>query len=182
MNKWKNYLQITKPMIMFCIVLILVILMGCSKEDKNKFSLNVNKNDSFQKTLIDGNDEKKYIEEVKKENYFNGNDEKKYIGNDEKNEKNDLIEEDIRNTYYGKYNLHGQDVLGTFEVTRNSIIFIPDDGNSKEVIHFYGIKNIDRFDHPNGKVDLVFQYDGNEKLIKNVSDEMFTNILLYTTK
>lgn len=174
MNKWKNYLQITKPMIVFCIVLILVILMGCSKGDNKKMSLNVNKSEDSKKILIDNIEDRKNIEEIRHDNYERPN----YIERDEKKE----VFEDIRNTYYGKYSVDGEEVLGNFEVTRNSIIFLPDSGHSREVIHFSGIKNIDRMDHPNGKVDLLFEYEGNEKLIKNVSDEMFTNILLYTTK
>lgn len=179
MNKERGYLQITKPIMVFCIILILLILVSCSKNTKDQISLNVNKNTTQQKTLVDNSFNKENNISEDKRDCFNKKDEiNKYFENENREE--DLS--NIRNTYYGKYNFDGEDIFGNFEVTRNSIIFTPDNGNSKEIIHFSGIKNIDRVEYPNGKVDLLFQYDGYEKLVKNVSDEMFSDVLLYTTK
>ena len=61
-------------------------------------------------------------------------------------------------------------------------MFTPDNGGSREVIYLTEIRNIDRYDHPNGNIDLSLQFDNYEKIIKNVSDSMFSDILLYTTK
>lgn len=180
MNKGRDHLQITKSVLISCIILILVILMSCSKSENDKVSLNVNKNNISQKTLIDKSvksiDEKNGVQVQTFDNNNNGV--SKYFESD--NSFNDLS--NIKNTYYGKYDLHGEEVFGSFEVTRNSVIFTPDDGNSKEIIHFSGIRNIDRREYPSGKIDLLFQYDGYEKIIKNVSDEMFSDVILYTTK
>ena len=183
MNKERNHLQITKPILIFCIILILFILMSCSKSENDKVSLNVNKNNTSQKTLIDkavtSIDEQNEVQvQTFDKNNKNNNEVSKYFESD--NRFDDLS--NIKNTYYGKYNLHGEEVFGSFEVTRNSVIFTPDDGNSKEIIHFSGIRNIDRREYPSGKIDLLFQYDGHEKIIKNVSDEMFSDVLLYKTK
>lgn len=188
MNKQRDKLGITKPILLFCIIiLMLLVLMSCSKGDNKKAALNVNKSSIVDKTFSDG------FNKTKEDNTYENREEKvkkiekieeekvdisKYIGN----EKNNGDSSNFKNKYYGKYNLDGNDVLGNFEVSRNSIVFTPDNGHSKEVIHFSGIKNIDRFEHPNGKVDLTIEYGGEDKIIKNVSDEMFTNILLYTTK
>lgn len=176
MNKEREYSQITKPILVFCIILILLIFVSCSSNKKDQISLNVNKSTTQQKTSVDNNSNN--ISSGNKDNFNKKDEVHKYFENE--SYKEDLS--NIRNTYYGKYNFDGEDILGNFEVTRNSIIFTPDNGNSKEVIHFSGIKNIDRVEYPNGKVDLLFQYDGYEKLIKNVNDEMFSDVLLYTTK
>lgn len=176
MNRKRDYLEITKPILVFCIILILVILVSCTDGKKDQISLNVNKSNSQQKTLVDN--KTNIISEIDKNEFIENEKVHKYFENEQVKE--DLS--NIRNTYYGKYNFDGDDILGNFEVTRNSIVFTPDNGNSKEIIHFSGIRNIDRVEYPNGKVDLLFQYDGYEKLIKNVSDEMFSDVLLYTTK
>lgn len=184
MNEGKSYQKITKPILVFCIILILFILVSCSKKS-NEVNLNVNKTTVSEKTLSDKSSSnlskgKKGIKES--EGVINSNDFEtiEYEETQNKNILRDLS--NIKNTYYGKYDFDGEDVLGNFEVTRNSIVFTPDNGYSKEVIHFSGIKNIDRVEYPNGKVDLHLQYDGYEKVIRNVSDEMFSDVLLYTTK
>lgn len=182
MNKRRNYLPITKPILIFCIILILFVLVSCGKNQENKTALNVNKINSAEKTFADDN-RSNIKENLVDENY--GEDIDKISKAKEKNFENKNTEfnfSDIKNTYYGKYNLNNEDVLGNFEITRNSIIFTPDDGNSKEIIHFSGMKNIERVEHPSGKIDLFLQYDGYEKVIKNVSNEMFSEVLLYTAK
>lgn len=190
MDKGKSYQKITKPILVFCIILILFILVSCSKKS-NEVNLNVNKTTVSEKTLSDkssfnfskGSKETKGTN--KREEAINSNDFETFetIEYEETQNKNILRDlSNIKNTYYGKYDFDGEDVLGNFEVTRNSIVFTPDNGYSKEVIHFSGIRNIDRVEYPNGKVDLHLQYDGYEKVIRNVSDEMFSDVLLYTTK
>lgn len=186
MNREKERLKITKPIVVFCLALVLIILMSCSKSSPSKNAVNVNKNHAtkivssehkqeeinFENTVTENRSDNNYsqdktFEDIKKSEY--SFDESEDLSN-------------VKNTYYGKYNLHGEDVLGTFEVTRNSIVFTPDNGHSKEVIHFSGMKNVDRVEYPNGKVDLSLEFDGYEKVIKNVNDAMFSDILLYTTK
>ena len=189
MNKQRNKLEITRPIVVFCVaILALLVLMSCSKEGDKKATLNVNKSSIVDKTFTDGGSRKKNvdtynkqeekiekIEPIKQEQMEKVNI-NKYINS------GNSYEDNMKSQYYGKYNLDGEEVLGNFEVTRNSIVFTPDNGHSKEVIHFSGIKNIDRFEHPNGKVDLTIEYGGEDRVIRNVSDEMFSDILLYTTK
>lgn len=189
MNKPKNKLEITRPILVFCIILLsLVFLMSCSKDENKKSALKVNKSSIVDKTFTDSgnsNQNNTYSKEPKVEkieniDFLNMDEEKVDINKYIQNEKNTI--EDIKNNYYGKYNIDGEEVLGNFEVSRNSIIFTPDNGHSKEVIHFSAIRNIDRFEHPNGQVDLTIEYAGEDKVIRNVSDEMFSDILLYTSK
>ncbi len=187
MNRDKERLGITKPILIFCLTLVLLLLMSCSKSSPTKNAVNVNKNHATKKVSLEEKQEEINFDNVRKENDFENNFSQNKSFEDIKSESKysfDSSEDlsNIKNTYYGKYNLHGEDVLGSFEVTRNSIVFTPDNGHSKEVIHFLGIKNIDRIEYPNGKVDLLLQFDGHEKVIKNVNDAMFSDILLYTTK
>lgn len=191
MNKEKDRIGISKPILVFCIILVLVLLMSCSKEKPSRNAVNVNKSHTTKKVLIDKNSSEKNEKEINSNkiddnsefNYFQ---DKTYENKSHSNyitpsnDSEDLS--NIRNTYYGKYEIHGEEVLGNFEVTRNSIIFTPDNGHSKEVIHFSGMKNIDKVDYPNGKIDLSLEFDGYEKTIKNVSESMFSDVLLYTTK
>lgn len=182
MNNGRNSFNITRPVIVFCMVLILIIMVSCTK------SANV---DKFESALSSVNDKKTFENynrdtENPSRNSYDNRDKIKDRGESstyiEAKEFKDEDLANIKNTYYGKYNLDGVDILGNFEVTRNSIVFTPDNGYSKEVIHLTEIKNIDRYDHPNGKIDLSLQFDNYEKVIKNVSDSMFSDILLYTTK
>lgn len=181
MNNGRNPLNITKPIIVFCMVLILIIFVSCSR------SANADKLESALTNVSDKSFVENYNKDTKTNTSTNSYERKESVGKKEENytyEKNFKSEDlaNIKNTYYGKYNLDGVDVLGSFEVTRNSIVFTPDNGYSREVIHLTEIKNIDRYDHPNGKIDLSLQFDNYEKVIKNVSDSMFSDILLYTTK
>ena len=167
MNSGKNNSSITKSVLVICIILILFIMMSCSNSNVGNYPLNVNKTEDTLKELdipINVNEDKTKTQQQeykndKTENFF-----------------------DMNNTYYGKYKVDEEDVFGDFEITRNSIIFTPNNGASKEIIHFSGIRDIERYDYPNGKIDLILRFDGNEKVIKNVSAEMFSDVLLYTTK
>lgn len=180
MKKPENPLNITKPILISCLVLILLILVSCGKDNISNAE-RVSKVSFNEKTLVDRREgtsesDNKYIETEKlKDKGYKG-----LYSVDNNDTYDDLS--NIKNTYYGKYILEGEEVLGNFEVTRNSIVFVPDNGHSTEVIHFSGIKNIDRVDHPNGMVDVILQFSNNEKVIKNVNGRMFSDILLYTTK
>lgn len=179
MNKGKNPFNITKPILVFCMILLFIIMVSCNKSDNNANANNVNRkiNESTFVEKSSNVNNKSKAQQPTKEVNFNLENNDKYI--------DDINREDlsnIKNTYYGKYSVDGKEVLGNFEVSRNSIVFTPDNGYDKEIIHFNGIRNIDRRDHPNGKIDLSLQFDGYEKVIKNVSDTMFSDILLYTTK
>ncbi len=165
MKNQKDPLAITKPILISCIVLILLILVSCSSNDKKTEKVsNISIN---EKALVDKGPilPKDNVKKEKEVTYPKDED----LSN-------------IKNTYYGKFVEGDNEVFGNFEVTRNSILFTPDNGNDKEIIHFNGMKNINRVDHPNGKVDLILEFDGYDKVIKNVSDYMFSDILLYTTK
>ncbi len=186
MNKEKNEIGISKSILVFCIILVLVLLMSCSKNQPSKNAINVNKNHATKKVLIEKDEKQKNVKETDDNVEFNYFEDKT---SENKNHHNYITppsnSEDlsnIKNTYYGKYNIHGEEVLGNFEITRNCIIFTPDNGHSKEVIHFSGMKNVDKIDYPNGKIDLSLEFDGHEKVIKNVSESMFSDVLLYTTK
>ncbi len=189
MNNDRNPFDITKPIIVFCMVLILIILVSCSKRanaDKFESALSSVNDKSFVDNYYKDKDKNTDTKTNTFENSYEGKDNvgKKSENNIYPSEKNFKSEDlaNIKNTYYGKYNLDGIDVLGSFEVTRNSIVFTPDNGGSREVIYLTEIRNIDRYDHPNGNIDLSLQFDNYEKIIKNVSDSMFSDILLYTTK
>lgn len=182
MNKRRNYLPITKPILIFCIILILFVMVSCGKNQEDKTALNVNKINSKDKIFVD--EPRESVKEILSDENYEKEVEKilKTNEKDSENKNSQFGFSDIKNTYYGKYNLNNEDVFGNFEITRNSIIFTPDDGNSKEIIHFSGMKNIERVEHPSGKIDLILQYDGYEREIKNVSNEMFSDVLLYTAK
>ncbi len=182
MKKHKNYLPITRSILIFCIILIFAVLMSCNGENHSKTLLNTNKTDSLEKKLVNKNVynfEKDFVTSTSEEDI---DETIRFKGNNSKDKVNQQEVLDVKNIYYGKYNLNDEDILGSFEVTRNSIVFTPDDGNSREVIHFSDMRNIDKLEHPDGKVDLFLQYNGYEKVIKNVDNEMFANVLLYTAK
>lgn len=179
MRKPENPFNITKPILISCLVLILLILVSCSKENMSNAE-KVSRVNISEKTFVDNS---KSVPE--NSNYTKPENSKDKVYSEVSSFSRDNTYEDlsnIKNTYYGKYTLEGEDVLGNFEVNRNSIVFVPDNGHSTEVIHFNGIKNINRVDHPNGLVDIILQFDNDEKVIKGVSDYMFSDILLYTTK
>lgn len=136
MNKQRGKLEITRPILVFSMVLLaLLVLMSCFKKADVKTSGNLVQENSI---------------------------------NDKKTQKN---------TYYGKYNLKGEDILGNFQINKDYILFVSEDGLTKDIIEFSKITSIYPFEHPDGKVDVTIDYSGENKIIKNVNYEMVSYLL-----